>query len=150
MHFFYIAMSFFIGIAAAAAQSVEGQFAYPPVGTELTTSETVYRVVSVKGFDAVFLNTRTGRSEGVHAHVMSGATVGADLKYRKSIPERLWPLEVGKRVNSDSNRDSAVRGYRIEVVQNRDDHGPGRNVLYLRHRNERTRGEPGRPLRAPS
>lgn len=117
MHFFYIAMLFLLGVTAASAQSVEGQFAYPPVGTELETSEGIFRVVSVKGYDAVFLDKQSGRTHGVHANVMFGPTVGLDLKYRKSIPERLWPLEVGKRVQFDTDRDRVVRGVRIEVVR---------------------------------
>jgi hypothetical protein len=51
--------------SAAYSQPSLGEFRFPAVGTEIVTSSDTFRVESVRGFDAVLRNQRTGATLGV-------------------------------------------------------------------------------------
>jgi hypothetical protein len=106
-----------ISVSAAVAQPMPGLFSFPPPGTEIETSGEAYRVESVSGFDAVVVNKRTNVRIGVHANLIAGSMVGNVLQYDKRIVESLWPLEVGKKIQFDSNREGMVWTRSIEVLR---------------------------------
>ena len=105
------------GSFAALGQPPTGEFRYPPVGTEIVTTNETLRVEDVRGFDATLRVLRTGKTIGVHAQLFSGAAVGNVLQYDRRAVEGLWPLSVGKTVDVNTNRENQVWQVEFKVLR---------------------------------
>jgi hypothetical protein len=95
-------------VASAEAQGLIGKLAYPPPGTEFETTTETFRVDSVNGLEATATIKRTGRSIGIYGQFMSGTAVGNTANFDRKAVAAFWPLEIGKTLSMDTNREGGV------------------------------------------